>query len=83
MGSHLASRILIALVAGVVLGTGIQLFAAPEGLSQSLLVNGLFIAGGSMFVGMIKLMVVPLIFISIVNAVCSLEDISQFGRQLS
>lgn len=80
MSKNLVTRILIALVAGLVIGGGIQAFASPDGLFQSWLVNGLFHAGGNIFIGMIKLLVVPLIFISIVNAVCSLEDVSQFGR---
>lgn len=80
MNNNLAVKILISLVFGVVTGATIQFFGAADGMAQSLLVDGLFYATGSMFVGMIKLLVVPLIFISIVNAVCSLEDVSQFGR---
>ena len=80
MNNNLAARIMTALAVGLVLGGAIQLFASPEGFFQTYLVGGLFHAGGSIFVGMIKLLVVPLIFISIVNAVCSLEDIGQFGR---
>ncbi len=80
MNNNLASRIMVALVVGLLLGSAIQLFASPDGFFQSYLVHGLFHAGGNIFVGMIKLLVVPLIFISIVNAVCSLEDIGQFGR---
>ena len=80
MNNNLAVKILISLVFGVVAGAAIQFFGAAGGLAQAWLVDGLFYAAGSMFVGMIKLLVVPLIFISIVNAVCSLEDVSQFGR---
>ncbi|OED43134.1 sodium:glutamate symporter [Endozoicomonas sp. (ex Bugula neritina AB1)] len=80
MNDNLAGRILISLIAGIILGFAIQLLASPDGVLQNYLIGGLFHAGGSIFVGMIKLMVVPLIFISIVNAVCSLEDIGQFGR---
>ncbi|MGY0219355.1 dicarboxylate/amino acid:cation symporter [Endozoicomonadaceae bacterium StTr2] len=80
MSSNLAKRILIALVMGLGLGVLIKYTGSPDGMAYSWLVNGLFSAGGSMFVAMIKLMVVPLVFISIVNAICSLEDIGQFGR---
>ncbi len=80
MNNNLATRIMMALAIGLVLGGAIQIFASPDGFFQDYLVSGLFHAGGSIFVGMIKLLVVPLIFISIVNAVCSLEDIGQFGR---
>ncbi|ELU01917.1 hypothetical protein CAPTEDRAFT_207527, partial [Capitella teleta] len=80
MNQNLATRILASLVIGLALGSAIQLFASPDGFLQTYLIGGLFHAGGSIFVGMIKLLVVPLIFISIVNAVCNLEDVGQFGR---
>ncbi|WP_281648846.1 dicarboxylate/amino acid:cation symporter [Parendozoicomonas sp. Alg238-R29] len=80
MKNNLASRIMIALAAGLLLGSLIQSFAAPDGFLQTYLVQNIFGTGGSLFVAMIKLVVVPLIFVSIVNAVCSLEDVGQFGR---
>lgn len=80
MSSSLATRVLIALIVGIVSGTLIQYLASPNGILQTWLVGGLFSAGGQIFVSMIKLLVMPLIFISIVNAVCNIEDISQFGR---
>ena len=80
MTNNLASRILIALVGGVILGGLIQATAASDGFLQTYLVQNVFGTGGSLFVAMIKLVVVPLIFVSIVNAVCTLEDVSQFGR---
>ena len=80
MQKHLAPKILIALTLGVVSGIIIQLLASPTGIIQEYLVSGLFHAIGVMFVAMIKMLVVPLIFVSIVHAVCSLNDISQVGR---
>lgn len=80
MNQNLATRILAFLIIGLAFGSAIQLFANPDGFLQTYLIGGLFHAGGSIFVGMIKLLVVPLIFISIVNAVCNLEDVGQFGR---
>ena len=80
MSNNLASRILIALVGGLILGGLIQAIATPDGFLQTYLVQNIFGTGGSLFVAMIKLVVVPLIFVSIVNAVCTLEDVTQFGR---
>ncbi|WP_067519425.1 dicarboxylate/amino acid:cation symporter [Endozoicomonas ascidiicola] len=77
---NLAPQIVIALTLGVLSGCFIQLFASPNGAAQTYLVHGLFHAVGSMFVAMIKMLVVPLIFISIVHAVCSLNDIAQVGK---
>ena len=80
MDNKLASRILTALVIGLFVGSIIQMLAAPDGFLQNVLITNTFGTGGTLFVDMIKLVVMPLIFISIVNAVCSLEDMSQFGR---
>ena len=80
MDNKLASRILTALVIGLFVGSIIQMFAAPDGFLQTVLITNTFGTGGTLFVDMIKLVVMPLIFISIVNAVCSVEDMSQFGR---
>ncbi|MCK5894633.1 MAG: dicarboxylate/amino acid:cation symporter [Endozoicomonadaceae bacterium] len=80
MDSSLATRVLIALVGGIVIGVLIQYFASPNGVLEVWLINGLFSVAGGIFIAMIKLMVMPLIFISIVSAVCSIEDIGQFGR---
>ncbi len=80
MRNNLASRVLISLVSGLVLGGLIQSLTAPAGFLQTYLIENTLGTAGSLFVSMIKLVVVPLIFISIVNAVCTLEDISQFGR---
>ena len=80
MHKNLAPRILLALIMGMFTGIAIQLFSPTSGAVQSYLVSGLFHAVGVMFVAMIKMLVIPLIFVSIVHAVCSLNDITQVGR---
>ena len=80
MQKNLAPQILIALILGMATGIIIQLAASPEGITQKYLVSGLFHAVGVMFVAMIKMLVVPLIFVSIAHAVCSINDITQVGR---
>ncbi len=80
MHKNLAPRILLALIMGMFTGIAIQLFSPTFGAVQSYLVSGLFHAVGVMFVAMIKMLVIPLIFVSIVHAVCSLNDITQVGR---
>ena len=80
MNSNLAPRILFALAGGLLLGGLFQSLFAPDNAFFTLVITNIFGTGGSLFVAMIKLVVVPLIFVSIVNAVCTLEDIGQFGR---
>ncbi|SQD79377.1 dicarboxylate/amino acid:cation symporter [Moritella yayanosii] len=79
MDKSLSSKIFISLFVGLLLGTIVQYgFGAGSFLDTYLV--GTATAVGTMFVSLIKLMVVPLVFISIVCGVCELKDIKSFGR---
>ncbi len=82
----LTTRIFIAMVAGILLGLGINiatsnnwLGAGGSGWLDSLLVDGLFDAVGQIFVASLKLLVVPLVFVSLVSGVSALQDNSRMG----
>jgi len=67
----LTNRILIAMVAGIVTGSVLNLFTAgaEEGVGALLrlyLVEGLFDVVGQIFVASLKLLVVPLVLVSLV-----------------
>lgn len=87
----LTARILIGLVAGI--GTGILLkflfgdsgdLLIPLGFTtfsvNSFFVEGVFHVGGSIFVASLKMIVVPLVFVSLVVGTCSLNDASKLAR---
>jgi Na+/H+-dicarboxylate symporter len=44
------------------------------------LIDGLFYVGGAIFMASLKLLVVPLVFVSLVCGIASLDDISRLGR---
>ncbi len=82
----LTNRILIAMVAGILLGSLISLVshsdAAPEFLRTLLneyLVGGLFDVIGRIFVASLKLLVVPLVFVSLICGSSSLGTSSRMG----
>ena len=82
----LTNRILIAMVAGILLGSLISLVshsdAAPEFLRTLLdeyLVGGLFDVVGRIFVASLKLLVVPLVFVSLICGSSSLGTSSRMG----
>ncbi|WP_341501117.1 dicarboxylate/amino acid:cation symporter [Gallaecimonas sp. GXIMD4217] len=80
MKYSLTAKIFIALIGGLILGSALRfLFPESEFIHQTL-IHDLFGTAGGLFVSLIKLLVVPLVFISIVNGVCSLENLGQFGR---
>ncbi|OXS16468.1 dicarboxylate/amino acid:cation symporter [Zobellella denitrificans] len=79
MKGSLSARIFAGLFAGLIIGSMIQyLFTGVAFLNDG--VVGLAEGVGGMFVSLIKLMVVPLVYISIVTGICELRDINSFGR---
>ena len=76
----LTTEILIAMVAGAVVGVLINLVFADTGFVQDILVGGLFSVIGSIFVAFLKMLVVPLVFVSLVCGVTALGDVAALGR---
>lgn len=75
----LTSKTLLALFLGAAFG--IMLSHVPENwFTQTILLNGLLKLLGTGFLNAIKLIVVPLVFISIVYATASLDDLKKIGR---
>lgn len=78
---NLTVRILIGMVAGLVLGGGIQaLDLGPDHFLNRVLVGDVLDAGGRLFIASLKLMVVPLVFVSLVCGAASLGATGSVGR---
>ena len=82
----LTNRILIAMVAGIALGSLLNLLAhsgaAPESVQAVLddvLVDGVFDVVGRIFVASLKLLVVPLVLVSLICGSSSLGDSARMG----
>ena len=83
---NLTNRILIAMVAGILLGSLLNLLLHSGGVPESLrvllddyLVGGLFDVVGRIFVASLKLLVVPLVLVSLICGSSSLGDSSRMG----
>lgn len=83
---NLTKRILIAMLLAVVLGSITQVLLSDETLNETLryvlddiLANGVFFVIGKIFVASLKVLVVPLVFVSLVCGVCHLKDQSSLG----
>jgi Na+/H+-dicarboxylate symporter len=83
---NLTKRILIAMLLAVVLGSITQVLLTDETLNETLryvlddiLANGVFFVIGKIFVASLKVLVVPLVFVSLVCGVCHLKDQSSLG----
>ncbi|RLQ22340.1 dicarboxylate/amino acid:cation symporter [Seongchinamella sediminis] len=82
----LTNRILIAMVAGIAMGSIINMLMHATGVSAELksmldvyLVNGLFDVVGRIFIASLKLLVVPLVLVSLICGSSSLGDSARMG----
>ncbi len=79
MDKSLSSKIFVGLFAGLLIGTAIQYLFSGIAIFDIYLLGAAEGAGG-MFVSLIKLLVVPLVYVSIVCGIVDLKDITAFGR---
>lgn len=89
--NNLTKRIVIGMIAGILTGFLLKLLM-PQGSDfviplyffdfsfRSFFVDGIFEIGGQIFVASLKMLVVPLVFVSLVCGTCSLNDTAKLGR---
>jgi Na+/H+-dicarboxylate symporter len=87
----LTNRIVIGMICGILLGSFLQ-WLMPNGTDkvidlnlfqislQGLLVEGVLEVIGQAFMASLRMLVVPLVFVSLVCGVCSLKDTTKLGR---
>jgi len=76
----LTMKIIIGMGLGIIVGAIIQYLLGDNKFVNDNVVNGLFLAGGKIFINSLKMLVVPLVFVSLVCGTCSLSDPSKLGR---
>jgi len=77
--SRLTLHIVIGMVAGLIIGCILNILG-PTGWIQDYLIGGVFELGGRIFMASLKVLVVPLVFVSIVCGTASMDDIKKLGR---
>ncbi|MEQ8514017.1 MAG: dicarboxylate/amino acid:cation symporter, partial [Chromatocurvus sp.] len=82
----LTTRILLAMVGGILVGSLLNLMVSGTGISdnlrsgiQDLLIGGLFDVVGQIFIASLKLLVVPLVLVSLICGASSLGDSARMG----
>ena len=73
-GMSLSGKILIAMAIGITVGLILNSVASDVEWVQKFIVMGLFEAVGKIFVASLQMLVVPLVFVSLVCGVSSLQD---------
>ncbi|WP_342609386.1 dicarboxylate/amino acid:cation symporter [Vibrio tritonius] len=76
----LTARVILGMVAGILTGFVIRSLFAQYSFVDTYIVNGLFEVGGKIFIASLKMLVVPLVFVSLVCGTSSLKDLSTLGR---
>lgn len=76
----MTTKIIIWMIAGFLLGSLINTFAFDVAFIQDYLVHGLFHIVGTIFINLLKMLVVPLVTFSLICGVCGIGDVAKLGR---
>jgi len=76
----LTARILIGMLIGGVLGVLMNYFMSEVAFVQTYIVDGLLKVLGAVFIASLKMLVVPLVLVSLVGGVTALGDVKKLGR---
>lgn len=75
----LSAKIFISMILGAIAGLALNFAGNPE-WSQIWLIDGVFKVVGQIFISLLKMLVVPLVFVSLVCGSSSLSDPKMLGR---
>lgn len=78
-GRKLTLKIIIGMMSGVIVGL-IFNFAGFEGFMKSFVLEGAIEVAGRIFLSSLKLLVVPMVFVSLVCGTGAIDDIKKLGR---
>ena len=76
----LGNWILIGMVLGLFFGLFLNFYVKDPFIKDILLMNNVFYFGGTGFIRLMKMLVVPLVFFSIVVGVASINDVRKIGK---
>lgn len=76
----LTMKIMVAMVVGIVFGIILSTVGKDSLFVQNILIGGILKVVGTIFVKALKMMVVPLVFVSLIGGVTSLGDVNALGR---
>jgi len=76
----MAAGVATGLLLNLLLSTAFADGTAGASVIHGFVVDGVFYVGGAVFMASLKLLVVPLVFVSLVCGTAALEDVSRLGR---
>jgi Na+/H+-dicarboxylate symporter len=78
--NSLTLQIIVALVMGIIAGIMLHDAQYQYPWISEYIVKGTLGTLGEIFIRLLKLLVVPVVFVSLVNGICALEDVTKLGR---
>ena len=76
----LGNWILIGMLLGLIVGLILNFYVTDPFIKDIVLMNNIFYLGGTGFIRLMKMLVVPLVFFSIVVGVASISDVRKIGK---
>ena len=73
-------KVLFSMVTGIIVGVLKNNFFLPSYLIESILINQVLHTISSLFLILLKMIVLPLIFVSIISGIISINDVNTLGR---
>ena len=78
--SGLTKKIVLAMLLGAIFGILAKSFLSSFPRIENLIIFNLFELVGSLFISSLKMLVVPLVFVSLVSGIGSLRDLGSLGK---
>ena len=75
----LGNWILIGMILGLIVGLILNFYVTNTFIKDIILIDNVFYLGGNLFIKLMKMLVVPLVFCSIIVGVTSISDIRKLG----
>ncbi len=75
----LGNWILIAMILGILTGVFLNFHVENDFIKNYILMDNIFYLGGDLFIRLMKMLVVPLVFCSIIMSIASVSDIRKLG----
>ena len=75
----LGNWIIIAMVLGTLTGLFLNFYVDDPFIENFILMDNVFYLGGDLFIRLMKMLIVPLVFCSIVISIASISDIRKLG----
>ena len=75
----LGNWILISMILGLIVGLILNFYVTNTFIKNLILIDNVFYLGGNLFIKLMKMLVVPLVFCSIIVGVTSISDIKKIG----